>query len=133
MTGQQHRSSRRGLRAHELTHPPHALGIETVHRLIQDQGLRVAEECRRDAEALPHTERELPGAALRDALESGDLDDLVHPADIVGKRIRYFTDGSKLLKVHLSVRDRVLLEAKLQAFSAVYAALTNKKVAFEFA
>lgn len=31
------------------------------------------------------------------------LDDLVYPTEIVGKRIRYRLDGSKILKVRLTV------------------------------
>lgn len=58
--------------------------------------------------------------------------DLVAPAEIVGKRIRVRTDGSKLLKVHLSAKDQTAVESKLDAFAAVYKAMCNKDVSFEF-
>eukprot|EP01138_Halocafeteria_seosinensis_P015327 gb/GECG01015643.1/.p1 GENE.gb/GECG01015643.1/~~gb/GECG01015643.1/.p1 ORF type:complete len:197 (+),score=27.64 gb/GECG01015643.1/:1-591(+) len=60
------------------------------------------------------------------------LDDLVYPTEIVGKRTRVRTDGSKLLKVHLNPKDQVAVEGKLQTFSAVYKALCHKEVTFEF-
>eukprot|EP00339_Tiarina_fusa_P020437 CAMPEP_0117032286 /NCGR_PEP_ID=MMETSP0472-20121206/23147_1 /TAXON_ID=693140 ORGANISM="Tiarina fusus, Strain LIS" /NCGR_SAMPLE_ID=MMETSP0472 /ASSEMBLY_ACC=CAM_ASM_000603 /LENGTH=193 /DNA_ID=CAMNT_0004740865 /DNA_START=28 /DNA_END=609 /DNA_ORIENTATION=+ len=74
-----------------------------------------------------------PNSRTLTAVHEAILDDLVFPADIVGKRTRFFTDGSKLLTVFLSARDRVQLEAKLPALEAVYAALTTKRVNFEFA
>ena len=73
--------------AGELAHPEHALGVEAVDRLVQDQGGRVAEQRCRDAEPLPHAERELAGAFLRDGLQPGHRDDLAHAfrADAVGR------------------------------------------------
>jgi hypothetical protein len=41
---------------HELPHPADALRIEAVHRLIEDQRVRVAEQRRGDAESLPHAQ-----------------------------------------------------------------------------
>ena len=60
------------------------------------------------------------------------LDDIVHPTEIVGKRIRVRTDGSKLIKVHLNPKDQVTVEGKLQTFAEVYKALCHKEVTFEF-
>jgi small subunit ribosomal protein S7e len=56
----------------------------------------------------------------------------VYPTEIVGKRTRVRADGSKLLKVHLNNKDQANVESKLDAFAAVYKALCNKDVAFEF-
>ena len=38
-----------------LAHVVHATRVEAVHRFVQDQELRIAEQARRDAEALAHT------------------------------------------------------------------------------
>jgi small subunit ribosomal protein S7e len=60
------------------------------------------------------------------------LNDLVFPTEIVGKRIRYRTDGSKVLKVFLDPKERNSTEHKLETFTGVYKKLTGKDVHFEF-
>eukprot|EP01134_Creolimax_fragrantissima_P001277 CFRG1277T1 len=60
------------------------------------------------------------------------LEDLVYPTEIVGKRTRVKTDGSKIVKVHLDMKDQKEVEYKLDTFSSVYKRLTGKDVCFEF-
>ena len=60
------------------------------------------------------------------------LDDLVYPADIIGKRIRVRLDGSRLFKVHLDKSQQTNMEHKIDTFSSVYRKLTGKEVTFEF-
>ncbi|XP_022137245.1 40S ribosomal protein S7-like [Momordica charantia] len=60
------------------------------------------------------------------------LEDIVLPAEIVGKRIRYRVDGSKIMKVYLDPKERNNTEYKLESFAAVYRKLSGKDVAFEF-
>ncbi|GMA96436.1 hypothetical protein GCM10025881_32600 [Pseudolysinimonas kribbensis] len=74
----------------EGAHPHDALGVEAVHRLVEDERLRVAEERGGDAEPLAHAEREAADPAARDALQPGERDDLVDPprADPVRRRHR---------------------------------------------
>merc|ERR1712193_184317 len=66
--------------------------------------------------------------AVRDAI----LEDLVFPAEIVGKRIRIKLDGSRLIKVHLDRNQQTNVEHKIDTFSAVYKKMTGKEVTFEF-
>jgi len=73
-----------------------------------------------------------PRSRTLKAVQEAILEDLVYPTEIVGKRTRFFTDGSKLIKVHLNPTDQVNVETKLDTFAAVYKKLTNKQVLFEF-
>jgi len=66
--------------------------------------------------------------AVHDAL----LGDLVYPTEIVGKRIRTKTDGSKVIKVFLDAKEKAVVDYKLDSFGEVYQKLTGKKVVFEF-
>jgi len=62
------------------------------------------------------------------------LDDLVFPAEIIGKRTRVRLDGSKLLKVHLDNKEKTNLvhDLKLETFTHIYKKLTGREVVFEF-
>merc|ERR1719288_706826 len=60
------------------------------------------------------------------------LEDLCHPAEIVGKRVRVKLDGSKVIKVHLDKSQQNNVEHKLDTFTFVYKKLTGKDVTFEF-
>ena len=60
--------------------PADALGVEAVHRLVEQQRRRVAEQRGRDAEALRHAEREAADAAVGDVGEPDLLEHLVDAA-----------------------------------------------------
>ncbi|KAH7549338.1 hypothetical protein JRO89_XS13G0016900 [Xanthoceras sorbifolium] len=66
------------------------------------------------------------------AVHEAMLEDIVLPAEIVGKRIRYRLDGSKIMKVFLDPKERNNTEYKLDTFAAVYRKLSGKDVVFEF-
>ena len=66
------------------------------------------------------------------AVHEAILDDVVYPCEIVGKRLRFKLDGTRVLKVHLHPKDKTNVEYKLDSFSSVYRKLTGKIVSFEF-
>ncbi|CAN6283038.1 unnamed protein product [Urochloa humidicola] len=66
--------------------------------------------------------------AVHDAM----LEDVVYPAEIVGKRVRYHLDGSKIMKIFLDPKERNNTEYKLETFSAVYRRLCGKDVVYEY-
>ena len=47
------------------------------------------------------------------AVHEDTLNDLVYPAEIVGKRIRIKLDGSRLVKVHLDKNQQTTVEHKV--------------------
>ncbi|PWA77771.1 Nitrilase/cyanide hydratase and apolipoprotein N-acyltransferase family protein [Artemisia annua] len=67
-------------------------------------------------------------ASVHDAM----LEDVCHPAEIVGKRVRYRLDGSKIIKIYLDPKARNDTEYKLETFSGVYRKLSGKDVVFEY-
>merc|ERR1719220_1846514 len=73
-----------------------------------------------------------PRSRTLQAVHTAILDDLVSPAEIVGKRIRIRLDGSRLFKVHLDKTQQTNIEHKTETFASVYKKLTGKEVNFEF-
>merc|ERR1712227_821740 len=73
-----------------------------------------------------------PRSRTLQAVHTAILDDLVYPAEIVGKRIRIRLDGSRLFKVHLDKTQQTNIEHKTETFASVYKKLTGKEVNFDF-
>merc|ERR1712112_554451 len=73
-----------------------------------------------------------PNSRTLQAVHNNILDDLVYPAEIVGKRIRIRLDSTRLFKVHLDKAQQTNIEHKTDTFASVYKKLTGKEVTFEF-
>ena len=73
-----------------------------------------------------------PNSRTKKAVHEAILEDLCYPTDIVGKRLRYRTDGSQLLKVHLDRKDQQSQEGRLATYHAVYKKLTGVNANFMF-
>lgn len=73
-----------------------------------------------------------PSSRTLTAVHDAILEDLVYPAEIVGKRFRVKVDGSRLTKVHLDRGSQTTIEHKIPTFESVYKKLTGKEVTFEF-
>jgi hypothetical protein len=80
MAGDQDRAALTGQRAHQVADPAHPVGIEPVDRLVEQQHAGVAEQGRRDAEALFHAERKPLDPFTCDARQSDLLEHVDHPA-----------------------------------------------------
>jgi len=73
-----------------------------------------------------------PRSRTLTAVHDAMLEDVVYPAEIVGKRIRYRIDGSKIIKIFLDPKARNDTEYKLETFTGVYRKLSGKDVVFEY-
>merc|ERR1711862_754387 len=76
--------------------------------------------------------RNRPRSRTLVAVHNSVLDDMVYPAEIVGKRTRIRLDGSRLFKVHLDKTQQTNIEHKTETYASVYKKLTGKEVTFEF-
>eukprot|EP01070_Trichotokara_eunicae_P005411 Trichotokara_eunicae@DN4489_c0_g1_i1.p1 len=76
-----------------------------------------------------------PPSRTSSAVKGAMLEDIVHPSDIVGKRIRVRADGSVILKVFLDPRDKKQdgLQEKLESYSDIYTKMTRTLCSVEFA
>ncbi|CAN6337961.1 unnamed protein product [Urochloa humidicola] len=70
-----------------------------------------------------------PHSRTLTAVHDGILEDVVYPAEIVGKRVRYHSDGAK---VFLDPKEHTNTEYKLDTFSSVYRKLCGKEVVFDY-
>lgn len=58
--------------------------------------------------------------------------DLVHPAHIVGKRVRFGLGGSRLIKYHLNKESQGFVLPRAEHIKHAYHQLTGRSIALEF-
>ncbi|CAB3408130.1 unnamed protein product [Caenorhabditis bovis] len=92
---------------------------------------RILPKPQRGNKAKPQKQKR-PRSRTLTAVHDAWLDELVYPAEVVGKRIRVKLDGKKVYKVHLDKTQQTNVGHKTQIFAAVYRKLTGKDVTFEF-
>merc|ERR1712137_381865 len=73
-----------------------------------------------------------PNSRTLTSVHNAMLEEVVFPAEITGKRLRYRLDGSKQLNVYLDKKDEQTLGDKMDTFRAVYSKLTGKETLFTF-
>jgi small subunit ribosomal protein S7e len=86
------------------------------HVMIVAQRTILGKSYNRNAKTSGPRPRSRTLTAVHDAI----LDDLVYPTEITGKRIRYKTDGRRIMKIFLDPKDQVHVEGRTETFAAVY-------------
>jgi small subunit ribosomal protein S7e len=79
-----------------------------------------------------YVSKKVPRDRTLTAVFDGYLDDILYPATIIGKRIRYPTGKTRTFKVLVDPLDKDIVEYKVPAMVACYRALTNRKLEIEF-
>lgn len=76
--------------------------------------------------------KQVPRTKTLTAVYDSLLEDLLYPATIVGKRIRYPKGKNRLFKVMVDPIDKETIEYKTNAIAASYKALTNRDLVIDF-
>ncbi len=120
---------------------PNMTGFKKVHSLLTK---KLEEELSIPVIVIPSKKRvngkeyrayvskKVPRDRTLTAVFDGYLDDILFPATIVGKRIRYPAGKTRTYKVLVDPLDKEIVEYKLPALVACYKALTNRKLEIEF-
>jgi len=79
-----------------------------------------------------HKSQKRPNSRTLTAVHDAVLEDLLQPANVIGRRIRHRIDGSTVTKIILDQNDRDVIEDKLDAIAYVYKKISTKDIVFEF-
>ena len=79
-----------------------------------------------------YVSKKVPRDKTLTAVFDGYLDDILYPATIVGKRVRYPVGKTRIYKVIVDPLDKELVESRIPAITACYKAITNRKLEIEF-
>ena len=76
--------------------------------------------------------KKVPRDKTLTAVFDGYLDDILYPATIVGKRVRYPVGKTRIYKVIVDPLDKEVIESKIPALIACYKGITNRILEIEF-
>lgn len=62
----------------------------------------------------------------------GYMEDICGPCEVVGKRLRFKSDGKRVLKVLVDPKERTKCEDKLETYNAVHKDLLNREAIYKF-
>jgi hypothetical protein len=79
VAGEEHRPALGGQRPEQVADPAHALGIQAVDRLVEDQRGGIAEQRRGDPQPLPHAQGETAYPPARHIAQADQVQNLIHP------------------------------------------------------
>jgi small subunit ribosomal protein S7e len=79
-----------------------------------------------------HKSQKRPYSRTLTAVHDAVLEDLLQPANIIGRRIRHRLDGSTVNKIILDQNDKDLIDERLDAIAYVYKKISNKDIVFEY-
>jgi len=79
-----------------------------------------------------HKTQKRPNSRTLTAVHDAVLEDLLQPANVIGRRIRHRIDGTSVQKIILDQNDKDLIEDKLDAIAYVYKKISTKDITFEF-
>ena len=76
--------------------------------------------------------KKVPRDKTLTAVFDGYLDDILYPATIVGKRVRYPVGKTRVYKVIVDPLDKESVEYRIPAITACYKAITNRILEIQF-
>eukprot|EP00331_Platyophrya_macrostoma_P014021 CAMPEP_0176432134 /NCGR_PEP_ID=MMETSP0127-20121128/15212_1 /TAXON_ID=938130 /ORGANISM="Platyophrya macrostoma, Strain WH" /LENGTH=201 /DNA_ID=CAMNT_0017814245 /DNA_START=64 /DNA_END=670 /DNA_ORIENTATION=- len=79
-----------------------------------------------------HKSQKRPYSRTLTAVHDAVLEDLLQPANIIGRRIRHRLDGSTVMKIILDQNDKDLIDDRLEAIAHVYKRISTKEITFEY-
>ena len=76
--------------------------------------------------------QKIPRSRTLTSVYDSILEDLIFPSNVIGRRMRYRSNGSLLTKVQLPLESEEYLKNKTKVITEIYFKLTNRKIVFEF-
>ena len=120
-----------------LPYPFHKNQSEAVMRLMQELTKKLNALVFMSAKrTMIHNrsayKQKIPRSRTLTAVYESLLDDLIAPADILGKRRRYRLGGAVDWKIQLNEEVRGFLVQRLDAIQEIYLQITKRQLSFEF-